>query len=454
MSPESPRLRLLAPRPRRCFFAIAIFLAGTAALPATATTLAVARRNEAASPRPLEPALALSGLIATALRIHPDIRSASASARAQVFRVNGARSVYYPQVALQGGITETNAVTSTQIGITPFTEGNAGLSASWDVYAFGKNESTVDQAQIQAKLGRIAYDQARLDVTYAVRQAYVDWVETRSLVTEQLVQVQNSRQLYDEALAFYRHGTRAWIDVTSAQAALASASASYVVDVANERIARHQLADAVGIPALPTGTPAFPPVPAVAAAAEPALLSQAESSPAVASARTQVQLARQEEQTADRTGLPDVAVSGSYGARSRGQQVAPSWSGGVTLSVPLFSGFGVVSSRDAAHQLTLAAQETLANARLQTHLAVSRAYLTLAGARQQVPAAEAAERAAKVNLDQAEGRYREGVGSIIEVSDAEAQYADAQAATIRTLAAYQLAIADLLHATGHLGVSS
>ncbi len=414
----------------------------------------MARPLAGVSGQPPEPTLALSGLIATALRSHPEIQSASASARAQVFRANGARSVYFPQVALQGGVTETNAVTPTQVGITPFTEGNAGLSATWDVYAFGKNESTVDQARIQAKLGRIAYDQARLDVAYAVRQAYVDWVEMRSLVTEQLVQVQNSRQLYDEALAFYRHGTRAWIDVTSAQAALASASASYVVDVANERIARRQLADAVGIPAVPPGTPAFPSVPALASRAEPALFRQAERSPALASAREQLQLARQEEQTADRTGLPDVAVSGSYGARSRGAQVAPSWSGGLTLSVPIFSGFGVVNSRDAAHQQTLAAQENLATARLQTHLIVSRAYLTLVGAKQQLPASEAAERAAKVNLDQAEGRYREGVGSIIEVSDAEAQYAAAQATTIRALAAYHLAIADLLHATGHLGVSS
>ncbi len=56
--------------------------------------------------------------------------------------------------------------------------------------------------------------------------------------------------------------------------------------------------------------------------------------------------------------------------------------------------------------------------------------------------------AAKENLDLAKGRYQVGVGSIIEVTDAQTLYTDAQTTYIRTLYDYKIAEAQFIRAIG------
>jgi outer membrane protein TolC len=68
-----------------------------------------------------------------------------------------------------------------------------------------------------------------------------------------------------------------------------------------------------------------------------------------------------------------------------------------------------------------------------------------------VPAAKAAVDAARANLAQAQGRYRSGVGSIIEVADAQSLLAQAQGDWVRATTSYHLAIASLQRALGTTG---
>ncbi len=86
--------------------------------------------------------------------------------------------------------------------------------------------------------------------------------------------------------------------------------------------------------------------------------------------------------------------------------------------------------------------------RQQVALEVERSYLRLGEAQERIKATEAAARAAKENLDLANGRYQVGVGSIIEVTDAETLHTDAQTSHIRALYDYKIAEAQLIKAMG------
>jgi outer membrane protein TolC len=55
---------------------------------------------------------------------------------------------------------------------------------------------------------------------------------------------------------------------------------------------------------------------------------------------------------------------------------------------------------------------------------------------------------ARENLALAEGRYSTGVGSIIELTDAQAQRARAEAEHVRSLYSHELAVAGLERAIG------
>ena len=86
--------------------------------------------------------------------------------------------------------------------------------------------------------------------------------------------------------------------------------------------------------------------------------------------------------------------------------------------------------------------------RQQVALDVEQSYLKLVELEQRIKANEAAAKAAKENLDLANGRYQVGVGNIIEVTDAEALYTSAQTTYVRALYDYKIADAQLQRAIG------
>ena len=68
----------------------------------------------------------------------------------------------------------------------------------------------------------------------------------------------------------------------------------------------------------------------------------------------------------------------------------------------------------------------MAVARREVVLQVQRSYLDLEAAQKTLPALAATVTASKANLDQAQARFRAGLGTIIELTDAEALLINAQ----------------------------
>ena len=121
---------------------------------------------------------------------------------------------------------------------------------------------------------------------------------------------------------------------------------------------------------------------------------------------------------------------------------------GVSLNIPIFDGFRTTNRvEETLHNYyNIRAQEE--ERRQQIALEVEQSYLRVVETQERIIATEAATRAAKENLDLAQGRYQVGVGSIIEVTDAETLYTDAQTNYVRTLYDYKIADAQLARAMG------
>jgi outer membrane protein TolC len=151
--------------------------------------------------------------------------------------------------------------------------------------------------------------------------------------------------------------------------------------------------------------------------------------------------------------LPDITFDGAYGRRntSGGADTFPlalSWQAQLNLNIPIFDGFRTTNRvEETLHTYhVIRAQEEAQ--RQQVALDVESAYLRLVELQERIKANEAAANAAKENLDLANGRYQVGVGSIIEVTDAQTLYTDAQTTYIRALYDYKIADAQLLRAIG------
>jgi outer membrane protein TolC len=145
---------------------------------------------------------------------------------------------------------------------------------------------------------------------------------------------------------------------------------------------------------------------------------------------------------------PSISGNAAYNVSGSNFPLNTGWNVGATISIPIFSGFLTkyqVEEARANLNVLKANEETQ---RLTVFLDVQQAYLNLKEAGERVPTAELAVTQAKENLDIANGRYSAGVGSPVEVTDAQVAYTNAETTYIQALSDYKVAKASLEKAMG------
>jgi outer membrane protein TolC len=276
--------------------------------------------------------------------------------------------------------------------------------------------------------------------------------------------VKNRELLVKQARGFYEVGTRAKIDVARAEANLYTAQADLIQAQNTVKVSWVTLKNALGLRELPER----PLVEEAIMTTIPFTLEQARelayvNRPELKSFEAQRKAQDQNIAVARRGHLPDLNFDAAYGRRHESDEVQrfaagnrhlntfplqPAWAVGLVLNIPIFDGL----------RTTYRVQETLSNyhviraqeeaQRQQVALDVESAYLRLVELQERIKANEAAANAAKENLDLANGRYQVGVGSIIEVTDAQTLHTEAQTTYVRALYEYKIADAQLARAIG------
>ena len=154
--------------------------------------------------------------------------------------------------------------------------------------------------------------------------------------------------------------------------------------------------------------------------------------------------------------LPDFILDSNFSARGSDANASfphtfplkPSWQVRLSINVPVFDGFRTtykVEESVRTYYSILAAAELQ---KQQVALEVEQGYANVVSAQERIKASKAAEQAAKENIDLANGRYQVGVGSIIEVTDAQELYVRAEVDYVNSLYSYKIAEAQLLKAVG------
>jgi outer membrane protein TolC len=284
--------------------------------------------------------------------------------------------------------------------------------------------------------------------------------------------VQSRDLLVRQARGFYEVGTRARIDVVRAESNLYNAEADLIVVQNAVKVAWVTLKNAMGLRELPER----PLVEEVIMTTIPYSLDEAReiayaTRPELKSFDSQRKAQDQNIAVARRGHLPDLIFDASYGRRhgsnetqridhddnistpdvSRRQNtfpLQPSWSVQLSLIIPIFDGFRTTNRVQEALHNYYVIKSLEEQQRQQVALDVEQSYLRLLELQERIKANEAAAKAAKENLDLATGRYQVGVGSIIEVTDAQTLYTDAQTTYVRALYDYKIADAQFIRAIG------
>ncbi len=429
---------------------------------ATASVLAV---NE-----PPPKVLRLEDALSTALEHQPTVLQARAQTEAAAGRVEQARSPYLPQVtgtaAFQrihssssfGSSTVTptgtgNVGTPTAISSSgTFNRFSAGVSANQLIWDFGTTINRTKAASQSRDAQQFSERTARQQVMLQVRQAFFQAHEQRALITVAHEAIANQERHLAQIQGFVEQGIRPEIDLAQARTDLANARVQLINAQAAYTTAKAQLNQAMGVQGPLDFDVSEEPLSAVAEENE----SVSRLAAIAAESRPELRAFERQQRAAE---LTLSAIRGEYGPTLSAQggvselgnsldALGFNWNVGVVLNWPIFQG-GVTAgqSREARANIDVAKAQ-LAEQQLQIRVDVETASLAVQTAKVVITAAADATLNAHEQLRLAEGRYESGVGSIIELNDAQLSLQNAEAQSVQAETSLALARAQLLLALG------
>ncbi len=422
-------------------------------------------RRSPAEPSPDAPnVLHLVDAVQAAIKNQPQLVEARANAAAAEGRVIQARSPLLPQVTPQaswtrshraltsitsGGTgTTTNAVQCVTSTCNTWRFGAAGSQTLWDPSTWAGWESSQRLAESLNATAAATLNNVILNV----RTLYFQARATRDLVwvADQTLKNQTTHQQQVEG--FVRVGTRPEIDLALARLNVANARVQLINSQNNDRIAKAQLNQAMGLPQGTDYQVAGDELAPLDVEDRPLtfLVDQALASrPEIASFDYARQASGKTLDSARWGWSPTISFTGSYfQAGVELGALTDSWAFGFTLSWSLVQGGLTVGRVREAEQNLVSSTAALTGEQLQVRFDVEQAQATLLGNRESVVAAQDAVDNAREQLRLAEGRYQAGVGTIIELSDAQVQLTTAAAQLVQAQYNLSAARARLLAALG------
>jgi outer membrane protein len=320
------------------------------------------------------------------------------------------------------------------------------------LYDFGQTSQRYHAAEKTVEAQKFALETTQLQVVLAVRRAYFGARAMKELVGVAQETLDDQNRHLAQVLGFVRVGTQPLIALAQQKAAVASAQVLLITAQNNYDTTKAQLNQAAGLTQGTDYDVANETLAPVGGEDQPLEVLAAEAlaaRPEMATLGKQLQA--QEDTIRSAKGGYGPTLSATADASEAGialDGLVPNWYAGLILSWPIFQGGftqGQVRAAEAGLQ-SVNAQTSLEG--LQVRLDVDTARLAVRAAKATIPAADDAATSAREQLSLAEQRYATGVGSIIELDDAQVAYTSAAAQAVEARYVLASARAQLLAALG------
>jgi outer membrane protein len=398
--------------------------------------------------------LGIERCIEIALKRHPGITSAANTVSVNRSRVGEAKADYYPHIDGSSGYSriypaseaDSSALSDAANSYDQYT---GSVTLKQNIYDFGKTAAQVQVRSLDLDSSRSDLRNVSGQVVLNVRKAYYGVLKAmrdRDVAEEAVKQF---NQHLEQAKGFYEVGTKPRFDVTKAEVDLSSSKLNLIKASNALRVAVVTLNNAMGVPDAPEySLEDNLSADAYGITIEEAIRKAYENRPDLGSAILKKQAAERSVILAEKGHYPVLNGNASYNWTGENFPLNEGWNAGVTLSIPIFTGFLTthqIEGTKATLKVQSANEELLRQA---VFLEVQQAYLKLTEAGESIPVAELIVRQAEENLDLANGRYAAGLGNPVEVTDAQVSLSSAKTSYIQALYDYKIAHASLEKAMG------
>lgn len=450
----------------------------TRALVSTTSSRAVTDRitgDPCGNPHPPSAPWILVDVIDQALCHNPQTRQIWASARVQAAQLGVAEAAYLPSLNVttalsrsqnSSGTSLQNPVQSFGTGGGSFSSSSSGaeqtrftstISMNYLLFDFGGRAAKLENAREALRAANWTQAATLQNVLFSAVQAYYQLFAARASQEAAEAQERSNLEALKAAALRYEVGSVALADKLQAQTALAQAQVNRQKAAGDASIALGTLANVMGLipeAGLRIDAPALDGPDGTRDRDVQTLIEQAKASrPDLAAAEAQIQAAQAGVRTARAASLPSLSLVGNYSytdSSSSAFSNLQSWSVGLQVSVPLFTGFANTYQIRGAEQQVEVQQANRDRLDQSVALEVWRAYYNLNTARETLHSTENLLASATQSEKVALGRYQAGAGNIIEVLNAEATLANARFQRVQSQYNWRIGKAQLAQALGRL----
>ena len=393
--------------------------------------------------------LSLAAVVDAALCANPQTREVWASARVQAAQVGVAKSAYLPSISANAasGRVRSNGINLDQREL--------GASVSLLLFDFGGRAAALESAQALQAAANATQDATIQSVFLAAVQNYYQVLATQAALDAAKESEKAFLESFKAADARYKAGVATSADKLQAQTAWSQGLLNRIKAEGDVKNAQGALANVIGRDANRTV------LIEVANQTNPpdrfeqnvdSLVEQArQRRPDLKAAEAQVRAAAANVDVVKATGRPTLSLGiNTSDQHTQGLAEAKTSSIGVTLNIPLFSGFNThykIRAAQAQAEIQAAQTEQL---RLQVALDVWNTYQSLITATQTVRATVDLLSSAEQSQRVASGRYKAGVGSILDVLNAQSALASARQQRVQSLYSWNVARTALARSMGTL----
>lgn len=410
--------------------------------------------------------LALHELISLALDLNPTTQQAWRSARAAAYAERVAESALYPQVSGSVLVQEEQFVLA-ELPTDPVTPGvntdfleiQQTLTVGYLLWDSGATRAGISAAQQALHAANWSQNFTIQTVMLQVMQNYYNYVSAKAFVVAQKENIKNAQTAYDAASAKLQSGVGSQLDVLQTKTDLINQEMLLVQYQAQVEIDLGILSSSIGISAIQKLTVLDPPMDIapqkltaqlgglvtsalkkradLASSDADYLSQQATLEQIIALGRPSIQLQLQTQDTCyNRLPLlfPDTQT----------------YTAGLTLTAPIFTGFSTLNSVREARENVATAFAQLQGQYSAVILDVLVAYYNYQTAVSMVHYSEEYLKYAKETLKAALIGYQEGKNSLLYLLLAQATFANAQAQLVLARTNWYIGVASLAYAMGTL----
>jgi outer membrane protein len=377
--------------------------------------------------------LTLQEAEATAIRNNPEITVGKLQAMQAHEFVREARSALLPQANLSVTAVDSNPGTRISAGYltnpTVYPRAAAGVTVNQLITDFGRTQNLIANSAFQAK----AVDQnavaTQQQVVLAVDQAFYNTLETKALLQVAEETVKARQLLVDQIQALTNAKLKSDLDLSFSKVDFARARLLQLESQNNYQASLSTLSAIMGYPEQQEFATVEPPMQTVAPAVDPAPLIQEalNQRPEVKSLEDQVSAAAKFSKAEHDLWWPTINASGVAGlAPVRDDHVSSSYGAvGVNINIPVFNGF-LFNARAKSADLDAEMRKKQLQ-ELQNNIArdVRNSWLDSEKAYERLTVTQQLREQANLALELAQARYKLGLGTIVEFSQAELQKTDA-----------------------------